>query len=84
MALLDSIKKTILGMGGQKGIFDTIPNPPGSFHDTYSIDGNPKTRIRSTNVRASVPQPSRLDERDASNNNKFKSLKNKYLDNPPK
>jgi hypothetical protein len=45
---------------------------------TYSIDGKPKVTVRSTNPVFKVPLPSRLDEIDTNNTNKYKSTGKKY------
>jgi len=52
-----------LGFNGkQPAILDSIPNPPGTIHNTYSIDGNPtSTRIVGINGVRTLPSPSILD-----------------------
>lgn len=85
MGLLNLLPTSKLGLGGNKPDFSIDPNPPASFHDSYSIDGNPSVRVRNNSANFVVPQPSTLDERDTRNNNKYKSTGNsKYTDNLPR
>lgn len=85
MGLLDLLPLSKFGFGGKKPKFSISPNPPNSLHDTYSADGTPTIKLTSTNPLNLVPQPSRLDEMDINNNNKFRSREGqKYTDNLPK
>jgi hypothetical protein len=67
MALLNKLKDSILGLGGQKPpVFGVDPNPPGTLHNLYSVDGNPDVRWRTSNGNLGVkPRPSNLDELDS-------------------
>ena len=78
MSLLKLLSKSIFGFGGNKPPCDTLPKPPSSFHDTYSIDGSPKVTVKSTNPVFKIPLPSRLDEIDTNNTNKYRSTGKKY------
>jgi hypothetical protein len=85
MGLLNLLSLSKFGFGGKKPNFNITPNPPGSLHDTYSIDGNPKITLTSTNPLNPVPRPSILDEKDVNNTNKFRSREGqRYIDNLPK
>ena len=85
MGLIDLLPTSKYGMGGLRPNFDISPKPPGSLHDTYSIDGNPQVRLMSTLPGNPIPQPSKFDEMDASNTSKYKSRQGqKYMDNLPK
>lgn len=66
MGLLDKLKSSILGLGGNKPTsFGVDPVPPGTLHNLYSVDGNPNVRWRTSNGNLGVkPQPSKLDELD--------------------
>jgi hypothetical protein len=84
MGLLNLLPTSHLGLGGQLPKFKTLPNPPGSLHRTYSVDGVPPTLIQGINPAHPLPLPSRLDEKDTNNNNKYKSqLGKRYIDNLP-
>lgn len=81
MSLFDLLPKSIFGFKGNKLPFRLDPNPPASYHDTYSADGKPAVRQLNTVPKNYLPQPSNLDEADKRNNNKYKNrLKGKYLD----
>jgi hypothetical protein len=84
--LILQVPNSRLGLKGQKPPFNTVPVPPKSLHQTYSVDGNPAgTRVIGINQAHPLPMPSRLDEWDANNNNKYKSqFGRRYLDNLPK
>lgn len=86
MGLLELLPTSKFGFGGAKPVFQTLPVPPASLHDTYSVDGNPiDTRILSSNGNFTLPMPSKLDEGDSSNTNKYKNqVGKKYTDNLPK
>lgn len=61
------------------------PNPPGSRHDTYSIDGNPSIKSIGAGFVPPTPAPSRLDVADASNTSQYRNAAGKkYRDNLPK
>jgi hypothetical protein len=66
MALLNKLKDSILGLGGNKPPqFGVDPVPPGTLHNLYSVDGNPDVRWRTSNGNLGVkPQPSTIDELD--------------------
>ena len=60
------------------------PNPPGSRHDQYSINGNPSIRVIAGGFAPFIPTPSRLEEGDSLNTAEFRNAPGlKYLDNPP-
>jgi len=62
MGLLDKIKSSILGLGGQKPAnFGVDPLPPGSLHDEFSTTGKPDVKWRTISGGGPKPQPSRLD-----------------------
>ena len=66
MALLNKLKDSILGLGGNKPTqFGVDPTPPGSLHDLYSVNGNPDVtwRLIPRNV-PNKPNPSTMDELD--------------------
>lgn len=85
MGLLDLLPTSQLGLKGLRPPFNIIPNPPGSHHNTYSVDGNPNITLQGINKNIGVPQPSTLDEADSSNQNKLRSkIGQRYMDNPPK
>jgi hypothetical protein len=66
MGLLDKLKSSILGLGGNKPQqFGVNPIPPDSLHQLYSVDGNPNVdwRLIKGNL-SNKPQPSTLDELD--------------------
>jgi len=76
MGLLDKLKTSILGLGGQRpSTFGVDPIPPGSLHDTYSTDGKPSVKWRTISGEGMKPQPSRLDF--AEGKDKY-NAKNKY------
>lgn len=83
MGLINLIGRTAFGFGGAKPSFGLMP--PGGLHNTYSIDGNPAVEWNSTVPTNDVPRPSRLDERDVANVNKYRSRRGlKYYDNLPR
>ena len=60
------------------------PNPPGSRHDQYSINGNPSIQVIAGGFVPFIPTPSRLEEGDSLNTAEFRNAPGlKYLDNPP-
>ena len=64
-SLLDKLKDSVLGLAGLKpSNFGVNPIPPDSLHDSYSVDGKPDVRWRSSNGLGFKPQPSNLDELD--------------------
>lgn len=67
MGLLDKLKNSILGLGGNKPQqFGVNPVPPNSLHNLYSVDGNPDVNWRL--IKGNLPNkplPSTLDELDA-------------------
>ena len=87
MGILDIFKKggSTLGWGGGKVPSNPMslaePNPPGSRHETYSIDGNPRIRTTNAGFTAVIPPPSSLDEKDIMNVSTYKSSQgDRYLD----
>jgi len=66
MPLLDKLPTSTLGLGGNKPLsFGVNPIPPGSLHDTYSVDSNPNVTWRLIKRNLPMkPQPSVLDETD--------------------
>lgn len=78
-----------LGWGGGKVPSNKMslvnPNPPGSRHDTYSLDGNPNIKSIGAGFVPSKPSPTNLDSNDATNTSTYRnSTGKKYLDNRPK
>jgi hypothetical protein len=62
MGLLDKIKSSIFGLGGEKpSNFGVDPLPPGSLHDEFSTTGKPNVKWRTISGNGPKPQPSRLD-----------------------
>ena len=62
MGLLDKLKSSILGLGGNKPAqFGVNPIPPDSLHLNYSTDGKPDVTWRTISGVGPKPQPSRLD-----------------------
>jgi hypothetical protein len=60
------------------------PNPPGTHHDQYSINGNPVIRAIGAGFVPYIPPPSILEEGDPANTAIFRNAPGlKYLDNPP-
>jgi len=66
MPLLDKLPTSTLGLAGLKPpVFGVDPIPPGSLHNTYSVDSIPNVTWRLIKGNLSMkPQPSRLDETD--------------------
>jgi len=61
------------------------PNPPGTRHDEYSINGNPLIRSIGAGFRPPVPPPSNLEEGDPSNTAPFRNARGRrYVDNLPR
>jgi hypothetical protein len=61
------------------------PNPPGSRHDTYSLDGNPNINMVGAGFVPPKPLPSSLDEGDVLNTSTFRNQAGKkYTDNLPR
>jgi hypothetical protein len=84
--LINQLPNSRLGLKGQTPPFNTLPVPPRSLHQTYSVDGNPTgTKVLGINKAHPLPMPSILDEMDGNNKNKFKSaIGKRYIDNLPK
>lgn len=62
MGLLDKLKSSILGLGGNKPQqFGVNPIPPDSLHLNYSTDGKPDVTWRTISGTGMKPSPSRLD-----------------------
>ncbi len=82
MGLLDKLKSSILGLGGNKPQqFGVNPVPPDSLHLNYSTDGKPDVTWRTISGVGPKPQPSRLDIGETKD--KFKPSF-KYSDNKPR
>jgi hypothetical protein len=82
MGLLDKLKNSILGLGGEKpSQFGVNPVPPDSLHNAYSTDGTPDVTWRTIKGSGMKPKPSRLDINDSKDT--FKPTK-KYSDNKPR
>lgn len=61
------------------------PNPPGSRHDEYSINGNPRIRSIGAGFIPPVPPPSILEEGDTANTARFRNARGRrYIDNLPR
>ena len=75
-----------LGWNGGKVPSPTVlPIPPGSMHETYSLDGNPNITVSAAGFVPSKPAPSKLDEADSLNTSKYRNKAGgKYTDNLPK
>jgi hypothetical protein len=59
------------------------PNPPGSRHDEYSINGNPAIQVVAAGFSPFIPQPSKLEEGDSLNTAAYRNAPGlKYLDQP--
>jgi hypothetical protein len=73
--------------GGQvpPGVQPNItPNPPGSRHDEYSINGNPLINAVAAGFVPVLPTPSQLEEGDPANTSQWRNAPGlKYMDNPP-
>jgi len=66
MGLLDKLKSSVLGLGGNKPAqFGVNPIPPDSLHLNYSTDGKPNVTWRTISGTGPKPQPSRLDINDS-------------------
>jgi len=62
MGLLDKLKSSILGLGGNKpSNFGVDPIPPDSLHLNYSTDGKPNVKWRTISGTGPKTSPSRLD-----------------------
>jgi hypothetical protein len=60
------------------------PNPPGSRHDQYSLNGTPPINVVAGGFVPYLPTPSQLEEGDPSNTSEYRNAAGqKYLDNPP-
>lgn len=60
------------------------PNPPGSRHDQYSLNGNPPIQVVAGGFVPYLPTPSILEEGDPANTAEYRNAPGqKYLDNPP-
>jgi hypothetical protein len=63
---------------------NVTPNPPGSRHDRYSIDGTPAIRVTAAGFVPALPTPSHLEESDPLNTAHWRNAPGqKYMDNPP-
>jgi hypothetical protein len=66
MGLLDKLKSSVLGLGGNKPAqFGVNPIPPDSLHLNYSTDGKPNVTWRTISGTGPKPLPSRLDINDS-------------------
>lgn len=88
MGLINLLQNGIskLGWNGGKVPSSKVsPIPPGSVHNTYSVDGNPNITLSAAGFVPSKPSPSKLDEADGLNTSKYRNKKGgKYTDNLPK
>jgi hypothetical protein len=78
-----------LGWGGgqvpSNKMSRVLPNPPGTRHDEYSINGNPNIRMVGAGFVPPKPAPSSLEEGDTLNTAKFRNKTGKkYTDNLPR
>jgi hypothetical protein len=63
---------------------NVTPNPPGSRHDEYSINGTPAIQVLAAGFVPALPTPSQLEESDPGNTAQFRNAAGlKYMDNPP-
>lgn len=61
------------------------PNPPGTRHNQYSIDGNPNITMVGAGFVPPKPGPSSLDEGDVLNTSPYRNKTGKkYTDNLPR
>lgn len=61
------------------------PNPPGSRHDTYSLDGNPSIKGVGAGFVPPRPAPTSLDSEDVLNTSTYRNARGKkYTDNLPR
>ena len=61
------------------------PNPPGSRHDTYSLDGTPKINGVGAGFVPPIPPPTALDSEDILNTSAYRNQAGKkYTDNLPR
>lgn len=61
------------------------PNPPGTRHETYSLDGNPNINMVGAGFVPPKPTPSNLEEGDTLNTAKYRNKTGrKYTDNLPR
>ena len=59
------------------------PNPPGSRHDEFSLNGNPPIQIITAGFTPYYPKPSRLEEADPLNTSPYRNAPGlKYVDFP--
>jgi hypothetical protein len=59
------------------------PNPPGSRHDEYSINGNPSIQVIAGGFVPVLPTPSQLEEGDQLNTAPYRNaLGRRYVDYP--
>lgn len=78
-----------LGWGGgpvpSNRMSKVSPNPPGTRHNEYSINGNPDIRMVGAGFVPPKPAPSNLEEGDPLNTAKFRNKAGKkYTDNLPR
>jgi len=90
MGLLNLLQNGTSNLGWDGGPVPPIaqpnvnPNPPGSRHDEYSLNGNPAIRAIGAGFVPYIPPPSILEEGDPANTAEFRNAPGlKYLDNPP-
>jgi hypothetical protein len=59
------------------------PNPPGSRHDQYSINGNPPIQVIAGGFVPTLPTPSQLEEADPLNTAPYRNVVGlRYVDYP--
>jgi hypothetical protein len=91
MGLLNLLKNGTTKLGWNGGPVPPVaqpnvnPNPPGSRHDTYSLDGNPPIKAIGAGFVPVIPKPTQLEEADPANTAAYRNAAGKrYLDNLPK
>jgi len=78
-----------LGWGGGKVPSNKMslvnPNPPGTRHDEYSLNGNPDIHMVGAGFVPPKPAPTSLDAGDALNTSTYRNATGKkYTDNLPR
>ena len=91
MGLLNLLQNGTSNLGWDGGQVPPVvqpnvrPNPPGSRHDEYSINGNPDIRMVGAGFVPPKPAPSNLEEGDALNTATYRNARGrKYTDNLPR
>lgn len=91
MGLLTLLQSGVGNLGWDGGVVppglqpNVRPNPPGTRHNEYSINGNPPIQAIGAGFVPYIPPPSILEEGDPANTAIFRNAAGlKYLDNPPR